>query len=131
MNVYARVAHSYQRNAVDTGSPLHLVVLLYDGAVRFFRMSAKAHREGKNEEARQYLLRAEQIVLELLHSLNFEQGGEIAANLAELYRFIIGRCAELTATNYEQVIEENCRILSGLRDAWAQIAQGTNGYTSS
>lgn len=131
MNAYVHVARSYQKNAVDTGSPLHLVVLLYDGAIRFFRMSAKAHREGKTEESRHYLLRAEQIILELLHALNFEQGGEIAANLAELYRFIVGRCAELTDANYEQVIEENCHILSGLREAWAQIAQKADGYASS
>ncbi len=38
-----------------------------------------------------YILRAEKIVLELLSSLNFEEGGEIAENLANLYRFIVHR----------------------------------------
>ncbi|MCS7242336.1 flagellar export chaperone FliS [Candidatus Caldatribacterium sp.] len=131
MNMYAHVARSYQRNAVDTGSPVHLIVLLYDGAIKFFRMSARAHKEGKDEEARYHLLRAEKIVLELLHALNFEQGGEIAVNLAKLYRFIIGRCAELTDADYERVIEENCRILSGLREAWVQVAQRVDGHASS
>lgn len=126
MNAYVNVARSYQQQAIDTGSPLHLVILLYDGAIRFFRLSAKAHAEGERDKAREYLLRAEKILLELVSALNFDAGGEIATNLAELYLFIIGRCGELNEENYQQIIEENCRLLSGLREAWVQLERGSH-----
>jgi flagellar protein FliS len=127
MNAYTSVVRSYQQQAVNTGSPLRLVVFLYDGAIRFFRLSARAFAEGEREKAREYLLRAEKIVLELLGSLNFEAGGEIARNLSELYCFIVGRCGELSEENYAQIIEENCRLLGGLREAWVQLEQKANG----
>ncbi|MEN3186779.1 MAG: flagellar export chaperone FliS [Atribacterota bacterium] len=127
MNAYVNVVRSYQHNDVDTASPVHLIVLLYDGAIRFFRLSARAHSEGKKEEARAYLLRAEKIILELLCVLDLEKGGEIAQNLSELYRFIIGQCSALNDEDYGEVIEANCRLLSGLREAWVQLERATNG----
>jgi len=65
MNAYTSVVRSYQQQAVNTGSPLRLVVFLYDGAIRFFRLSARAFAEGEREKAREFLLRAEKM------SLNF------------------------------------------------------------
>lgn len=127
MNAYAHVVRSYQHSDIDTASPVRLVVLLYDGAIRFFRLSARAHSEGKKDEARAYLLRAEKIVLELLSILDLEKGGEIAQNLSELYRFIIGQCNSLNDENYGEVIAVNCRLLSGLREAWVQLERATNG----
>ncbi|MGC8778027.1 MAG: flagellar export chaperone FliS [Candidatus Caldatribacteriaceae bacterium] len=130
MNAYASAVRFYQHNDIDTASPVHLVVLLYDGAIRFFRLSAKAQAEGKKDQARDYLLRAEKIILELLCTLNLEKGGEIAQNLADLYRFIIGRCGTLNDENYGKVIEENCRLLAGLRESWAQIERASDGRES-
>ena len=126
MNAYMNVVRSYKRNDIDTSSPLRLVVLLYDGAIRFFRLSEKAYSEGDTGKARMYILRAEKIILELLSSLNFEEGGEIAENLANLYRFIIGHCAEINETNYQEIIGANCKILTGLREAWSQLEREPN-----
>ena len=126
MNAYMNVVRSYKQNDIDTSSPLRLVVLLYDGAIRFFQLSEKAYSEGDTEKARMYILRAEKVILELLGSLNFEAGGEIAENLADLYRFIIGHYAEINESNYQEIIGANCKILTGLREAWSQLEREPN-----
>ena len=55
MNAYMNVVRSYKQNDIDTSSPLRLVVLLYDGAIRFFQLSEKAYSEGDTGKARMYI----------------------------------------------------------------------------
>lgn len=119
----------YEENAVTTASPLKLVVLLYDGAIRFFRLAERAFAEGDSVLARMHMAKAERIVLELLGSLNVEEGGEIAENLFALYRFILRECARTDEKNYAVTLPAILRILSGLREAWKELesrGQGTS-----
>ncbi len=111
----------YEENTVNTASPVKLVVLLYDGAIRFLKLAERAFAEGDRALARMHIGKAEKIVLELLGSLNFEDGGEIAENLFALYRFVLRECARMNGENYEEVLPGVIRILSGLRDAWKEL----------
>lgn len=111
----------YEENTVNTASPVKLVVLLYDGAIRFLKLAERAFAEGDRVLARMHIGKAEKIILELLGSLNFEDGGEIAENLFALYRFVLRECARMSGENYEEVLPGVIRILSGLRDAWKEL----------
>lgn len=118
----------YEENAIATASPLKLVVLLYDGAIRFFRLAERAFAEGDSVLARMHMAKAERIILELLGSLNVEEGGEIAENLFALYRFVLRECARTDGENYTVTLPGIIRILSGLREAWKELesrGQGT------
>jgi flagellar protein FliS len=119
----------YEEHTVNTASPVKLVVLLYDGAIRFLKLAERAFAEGDRALARMHIGKAEKIILELLGSLNFEDGGEIAENLFVLYRFVLRECARMSGENYEEVLPGVIRILSGLRDAWKNLeayGQGTS-----
>jgi len=119
----------YEEHTVNTASPVKLVVLLYDGAIRFLKLAERAFAEGDRVLARMHIGKAEKIILELLGSLNFEDGGEIAENLFALYRFVLRECAQMSGENYEEVLPGVIRILSGLRDAWKNLeayGQGTS-----
>lgn len=119
----------YEEHTVNTASPVKLVVLLYDGAIRFLKLAERAFTEGDRVLARMHIGKAEKIILELLGSLNFEDGGEIAENLFALYRFVLRECARMSGENYEEVLPGVIRILSGLRDAWKNLeayGQGTS-----
>lgn len=119
----------YEEHTVNTASPVKLVVLLYDGAIRFLKLAERAFAEGDRVLARMHIGKAEKIILELLGSLNFEDGGEIAENLFVLYRFVLRECARMSGENYEEVLPGVIRILSGLRDAWKNLeayGQGTS-----
>jgi len=111
----------YEEHTVNTASPVKLVVLLYDGVIRFLKLAERAFAEGDRVLARMHIGKAEKIILELLGSLNFEDGGEIAENLFALYRFVLRECAQMNGENYEEVLPGVIRILSGLRDAWKNL----------
>lgn len=88
--------HQYQKTQVTTVDSGKLVVLLYEGAIKFLRKSQEGIAEKDIEERHNNLMRALDIIDELNNSLNFSQGGEIARSLRTLYDFMRGH---LTSAN--------------------------------
>jgi len=121
MSAYAPAPNAYRESAVLTATPEQLVVMLYDGAVRFLTQSAVATREGRAGLAGEKLRRAEAIIDELLATLDLSVG-EIAERLQALYLFFK---QHLTAARLEQdagKIDDVSRLMRELRSAWAGIA---------
>jgi len=123
MNAYlmAKAKESYQMSAVNTASPVRLIVMLYDGGIKFLKMAELLYEEREAEKAHQMIVRVEKIVLELMASLNFEQGGEIARNLLELYQFMLKECTEINEENYREKINGLLKLFSGLQEAWMEV----------
>ena len=122
MNPYAS-PQAYRESSVLTASPEQLVVMLYDGAGRFLRQAEAALGEGAVEHAHDRLNRGEAIVDELLATLDMDQG-QIAERLQAIYvyckRCLIEARLERDASKVRLVV----RLLTELRDAWAQVAAG-------
>jgi flagellar secretion chaperone FliS len=129
MNPYASVKQAYTEASVMTASPEQLVVMLYDGALRFLRQSAEGMRAGNREVARSRMRAAEAIIDELNWTLDMSYG-EIPQNLRRIYLF---SKRQLISANLEQQpakIDGVARLLDELRDAWAQIAQRSEKLAS-
>src|SRR5215203_4124640 len=93
-NLYQQRAYGhYQRSQVETSTPGQLVLLLYQGCVRFTQRGRVALEAGDVEGARVAFLRAQDIVAELMGGLNME-AGEIASNLFRLYEYLHRRLVE-------------------------------------
>ena len=75
---YERITREYQKNAVNGASPIQLVVMLYDGALKFMEAGKKAMAEGDRDKQNQNLQKAQKIVMELMSCLDMEEGKEIA-----------------------------------------------------
>ena len=120
MAAYA-AQQSYKQNDVLTASPTRLVVLLYDGANRFLRRAAAALRAGNLEASNTSLQRGEAIIDELLATLDFERGGEIAASLGDLYLFCRSELNDARVERDAEKIDTVVELLAELREAWAQI----------
>ncbi|WP_372788442.1 flagellar export chaperone FliS [Paraconexibacter sp.] len=122
MNPYAR-PQAYRESSVLTASPEQLVVMLYDGALRFLRQSEAAFGEEAYTHGGERMARAEAIIDELLATLDMGVG-ELAERLQAIYVFckrqLIDARLERDATKIRTVI----RLLDDLRDAWAQLAAG-------
>lgn len=112
---------SYQQHAVLTAPPGQLVVMLYDGAIRFLRRAAHAAEQGDTVKSNQSLQRAEAIIDELLVTLDYERGGEIATSLRDLYLFCRRHLNEARLEKAGEKIDTVIGLLSELRDAFAQI----------
>jgi flagellar secretion chaperone FliS len=118
----ARAAQAYSRTQVQSQSPLELVVMLYDGAIRFLNMAAEGMRQKDLQAKRQGMSNAMAIIGELQNTLNMQEGGEVAESLDRLYSYIISRLLDANLKRDPAPLEEAIRLLRPLRDAWAEIA---------
>jgi flagellar protein FliS len=120
---YAAAKLAYTEASVMTATPERLVVMLYDGAIRFLTQAAAALRAGRRDVTRTKLRAAQAIIDELNRSLDMKQG-EVAYNLRAVYAFSSRHLIEATLnadpTGYEKVAE----LLAGLRESWDAIASG-------
>jgi flagellar protein FliS len=119
----ARGAEAYRQTHVQSRSPLELIVMLYDGALRFLRETEEAIQRRDLVAKRDAMSRAFAILAELQGTLNMEQGGETAASLDSLYVYMINRLTEANVQLTTAPVREVITLLSGLRDAWATVAQ--------
>ena len=119
MTYQEQKAREYLRTQIQTASREQLVLMLYDGAIRFSEQ-AKEKVEGSDVEGGHRLfLRAQNIVLELLYALDRENGGEIAANLAGLYTYMYNQLVEANVYKDTARVDRVTSLLRSLRDAWA------------
>lgn len=112
---------AYRQQAILTAPPGRLVVMLYDGCLRFLFQSAHAMREGDRQTSLQRMRRAEAIIDELTVTLDHDRGGLIASRLHGIYAFSRRQLLDAWREGDADKIDEVSGLLSELRDAWAEI----------
>ena len=125
MNPYATVRQAYAESSVLTASPGQLVVMLYDGAIRFLRQSAEHMRAGDRERARERMRRAEAVIDELNGTLDMTYG-EVAERLRAIYLFSKRRLIRANLDFDPAKVDGVARMLAELRDAFAQVVERTS-----
>ncbi|MDI9430219.1 MAG: flagellar export chaperone FliS [Planctomycetota bacterium] len=112
---------TYQEAAVGTQSKGRLIVMLYDGAIKFLKLAIR-ELEAQNYAAKgQYINRAQDIINELNAVLDMEAGGEIAENLRKLYVFMGRRLSQANTQRDPQMIREVIALLEELNLSWKAI----------
>ena len=111
-------ASQYQEQQVQT-SPGKLVVMLYDGALRFLHLGLEAMKNGDYEVQGVNLGKAQNIVSHLMNTLDMS-AGDIAVRLDSIYRFCLERLLLANAQDRPEYVEEVIALLVPLRDAWEQ-----------
>lgn len=116
---------SYRQVATRTASPGQLVLMLYEGAIRFLE---RAHAGFRLEDPVEFnttinnnILRAQDIIRELDFSLNVEQGGELAIQLRRLYDYFDRILLEANLRKDPKGVTEVIQRITDLRDAWATM----------
>lgn len=118
---YAAVAR-YQQNDVFSMSPARRVVFLYGQTLASLRQAGRYLEKGDIEQRSRCMMRASEIVAELLCSLDFEAGGEISANLAKLYTWMMSEIFEVDRLRDPKRLEKLTAIVAELHAAWNQAA---------
>lgn len=113
----------YRKSAITGSSPLQLVVMLYDGALRYMDAGRAAIATGDLKTQNEQLQKAQKVIGELSSCLDMKRGGEIAKNLLGLYTFAYNRLVEANVTDDPTLIDDAYRIMVDLRLAWMQIEQ--------
>jgi len=113
---------AYRKTEAQSASPLQLIVMLYDGALRFLSEARAAQLTGDTRKRNEALKRVSAIVAECHSSLDMERGGAVAAELDRLYSYISGRLLDITVKRDATAIEEVHKLMTTLRSAWSEAA---------
>jgi flagellar protein FliS len=114
----------YLADKVATASPAQLVGMLFDAGVQAVRQAVAANAAGNHVEATRRLIKAQDVVMELRCSLNFDEGGELARNLDALYAYSFRRLVEANVRRDASAMAEVLAVLEPLRDAWREACLG-------
>ena len=108
-------------SAVNSASPVQLIILLYDGAIGSLA-TAKGHmQEMKFAEKGRLISKAIGIIEGLRAVLDFERGGDISKNLNDLYEYMKYRLSIANLKNDPEGPSEVMRLLNELRSAWVAL----------
>src|SRR5207342_2077792 len=118
---YAGAHRAYTESSILTAPPERLVVMLYDGAIRFLKQAAAAERGGQHQMFLDRLRRGEAIIDELNVTLDMSQG-EVAAQLRSIYLFCKRHLVQAHLKCDAGHIDEVVRLLTDLRESWQQLA---------
>jgi flagellar protein FliS len=122
MTAYASASPAaYKTQSIMTATPGRLVVMLYDGAIRFLYQAAVLLREGTPAKALERMDRGEAIIDHLLLTLDMS-AGEIAERLEGIYVFSKRLLREARFEQDADKVDLVRGYLSELRESWAQIA---------
>jgi flagellar protein FliS len=131
---YNNALSSYKETKIKTASQGQLVIILYDEAVKqlnraldLLELNNSMKKEpGRIEQISKAVMKTEEIITELMVSLDFEQGGEISKNLFSLYTWFN---RELLEANIAQDIKRMTTVrdmLVSLRGTWNEIFSKAN-----
>jgi len=115
--------NQYQTNQISTATPEQILLMLYDGAIRFIRRAIVANEENKQADKLQGISKCMAIVAEFSNSLNHDIGGNIAEDLDALYQFMIRElnlARNDTSGSHLKTVET---LLLDLRDTWGQAVE--------
>ena len=116
-NPYAQ----YRQNSVETASPTRLVVMLYDGAIRFLTQALAAMAAKRHDQQSYFISRAQSIIAHLHDTLDAETGSAFAGSLFGIYTALLRTLTQANIQNQPKPVEDAIEVLRELRETWAEV----------
>jgi flagellar protein FliS len=115
--------NAYHQTKVRTASQGRLIVMLYEEAVKQLDIASEEMQKAdkKLDKVHNCIVKTQDIITELMASLDFEKGGEIAQNLFNMYKFFNQQLLQANMDKTPESLIEIRRMMSELRDAWISI----------
>jgi flagellar protein FliS len=115
--------NKYKKAAVESASQEKLLLMLYEGAIKFTKKAIIAVENNDIPGRCENITRSYDIVLELMNTLDFEVGGEVAENLEQLYVFITDELTRANITGKKEHLENVLKILQTLYEGWKEAVE--------
>ncbi len=115
--------NKYKKASVESASQEKLLLMLYEGAIKFTKRAIIATDNKDIPNRCENITRAYDIVLELMNTLDFKVGGEVAENLEQLYMFITDELTRANITGKKEHLENVLKILETLYDGWKEAVE--------
>lgn len=113
----------YRKTNVTTASRETILLMMYEGAIRFLKQGMEALQKENYSEMSKVLTRTQEIISELRATLNFEVGGELAVNLEKLYLFITQKLIQGNLEKSLGPLGEALQVLENLHSTWQEAIE--------
>ena len=124
MNAYSNnYSNQYRNNQILTASQEQILLLLYDGAIRFCRQAIAACEAGDHQEKQGRISKTYAIIDEFSNSLNHDIGGEIAIDLERLYDFMMRQLNDARREETPDKLKVVENLLLDLRSTWGEAVE--------
>jgi len=116
---------NYQQVQIETSKPERLICMLFEGAVKYLLLAKEEKVSSDIWKFRLNILKVQSMVLELIASLNFDNGGEIAITLHRLYIYIIDKLSQTLESEEKDIakVDEVLSLLVPLKDTWSEAVK--------
>ena len=114
---------AYSRTDVNTSDQLTLIIMLYEGLLRFLKKAIVRIREKDIESAHNYFIRSRDIINELLCTLHAKKGGIVGKNLRELYLYMYRKTIEANLKKDIEVAKDVYQVAKTLHEGWCQLKE--------
>lgn len=125
MSQTKRQANPYQKASIETASPGQIILMLYDGALRFLAQANDGFKLQnpieRNEVVNNNIVRVLNIIAELKDSLDHKVEGDIPKTLDDLYTFVYHHLTQANIKKNPVHLPDCERVLKNLRDSWAEM----------
>ena len=111
----------YKEHTVVTQNKGRLIVMLYEGAIKFLNLAAREIEQGDLAAKGQHITKAQDIINELNAVLDIDAGGEVSGNLRRLYLFMIKRLSEANTQRDPRMVRDVIKLLEELNQSWKVI----------
>lgn len=115
--------NQYQTNQILTASPEQILIMLYDGAIRFCRQAIAASDTGNVAVKLEKISKTFAIITEFSNSLNHDIGGNIAADLDGLYHFMLRELNNARKDSTGEHLRNVEKLLVDLRLTWGEAIE--------
>ncbi|UER67713.1 flagellar export chaperone FliS [Borrelia sp. BU AG58] len=113
----------YKKTQINTSSPLLLLVMLYERAIQDLEIAEEFYQKEDPKsivQADKKVYHAQDIITELMSTLNFEDGGDISRQLFSIYSFLNKELDRVILEKNRESIQEVIRHLKNLHAAWKE-----------
>ena len=113
----------YKQVSIMSASREQILLMLYEGAIKFTKLAIKALEEKKIAARGENILRAYDIILELHATLDHKVGGDLSKQLEQLYLFMMDQYTQANIKGQAAPLEANLKVLENLYDGWKQAIE--------
>nr|WP_267517926.1 flagellar export chaperone FliS [Borreliella afzelii] len=122
----------YKQTQINTSNPLSILIMLYDKAIQDLKVAKELIQDGNWQngiKANEKIFHAQEIITELMSTLNFEQGGNISTNLLSIYSFLNKELENVLLKKEIHKIDNVIKQLQILNLAWKKLGKKENNIT--
>ncbi|MBY0314537.1 MAG: flagellar export chaperone FliS [Bdellovibrionales bacterium] len=119
MNGYGK----YKKTSVESASKEKLLLMLYEGAIKFTKQAREAAEQKNVKERGELIGKAYDIIMELASTLDFKVGGSMASNLEQLYIYVMEEFTRANITGDVKHLDNALKVLTILYDGWSKAIE--------